>query len=520
MMDRRISNVLSNSYMILAAVLLCAGGVRVVLFNGLQGSDDLAYARIAWSMAEGNYHPEAQHFYLRHGLLIPLAMLFRVLGVSEWISVIPTFGASLGCVLMTYLIGIRLFGRKAGILAALMLAFFPLDIILATTVAVDPFVSFWCGVTGWLLTVASDRERKSALILYLVSGLTLGMGYFSKEITLLFLPAFFLWIWLDRYRWHGIAALVIGFGCTVAAEFLVYATWVEDLFFRFHTAQGTHAAAMALKYDADALWYRLFAEYLLSFLNPRLSHEFGLFYLTAALLLFIYRDMLRQYKVRLVCMWWSVSFLAVNFAAIRLWPYVPLLESQPRHILALSIPCCILLGAMITHLPTWRWQIAVCGVLCISSILYVNLIRANHLAGPIVAHVVRTAANVLKGHPEIPIYTDTRTREVLRFFFQYLQDDRVRPFPKEADVLYGGFVVINQPQVGRFKTEYGSRIPEYVVAPPLHWRTERIITTPISMFEQMKISLANRILNMNVIEIKQDTLTIYTALPLNSAEIR
>ncbi len=42
---------------ILTIIVLMAAAVRMTLFSGLVGSDDLVYSKNAWDLGNGNYKP-------------------------------------------------------------------------------------------------------------------------------------------------------------------------------------------------------------------------------------------------------------------------------------------------------------------------------------------------------------------------------------------------------------------------------------------------------------------------------
>ena len=60
--------------------------LRLVAFVGASGSDDLAYSIHAYRIATGTFHIEAfkDIAAFRMGLLLPVALLYKLFGPNEW----------------------------------------------------------------------------------------------------------------------------------------------------------------------------------------------------------------------------------------------------------------------------------------------------------------------------------------------------------------------------------------------------------------------------------------------------
>lgn len=104
-----------------------AGGIRILLYAGVSPSDDLSMANIAASIVEDGFRLPTSHYALRVGLTVPLAAVFAMFGVGEsQLAALPLFFSLLG-IGLAFAIGRQLAGPHAGLLAAVILAVFPLD---------------------------------------------------------------------------------------------------------------------------------------------------------------------------------------------------------------------------------------------------------------------------------------------------------------------------------------------------------------------------------------------------------
>jgi len=101
--------------------------------------------------------------------------------------------------LLMYAVGMRLFSdRRYAALAAAILVLSPPHLILGRQ-ALDyvcplPFVLGWL----WCLMAAVDTD---SLVLSLVSGLLLGIGFYSYLASWMMMPLFLLVTWIAQYRW-------------------------------------------------------------------------------------------------------------------------------------------------------------------------------------------------------------------------------------------------------------------------------------------------------------------------------
>ncbi len=122
-----------------------------------------------------------------------LALSFRLLGRSEAAARLPNLGASVTSIALVYALGRNLpltpgpspprgeGGRReegAGLLAALLLALSPFDILFASTAFTDPLLTMW----GLAALLAAVRGRPG------LAGLLSGLAMATKQQGLFFLP--------------------------------------------------------------------------------------------------------------------------------------------------------------------------------------------------------------------------------------------------------------------------------------------------------------------------------------------
>ena len=97
------------------------------------GSDDTAYAEDAVALRDGRFVVGADMVSMRISLVSQAALAFALFGVSEWSAALPALAASLLTLVSVYAIALILYGLRAALMAAALLALLPLDIIHAST---------------------------------------------------------------------------------------------------------------------------------------------------------------------------------------------------------------------------------------------------------------------------------------------------------------------------------------------------------------------------------------------------
>ena len=92
---------------------------RPACATGLIGSDDLGYSEFAQRIAVGTYELEPHHYAICFGLIVPVAVLYRLFGVTEWTTIaLPLVASTLAVPVLT-LIGRRIFGWRVGVITGI-----------------------------------------------------------------------------------------------------------------------------------------------------------------------------------------------------------------------------------------------------------------------------------------------------------------------------------------------------------------------------------------------------------------
>lgn len=320
-------------------VFLLALLLRLACFTGLIGSDDLSYSGYAQLIANGQYVPEYHHRAIRYGVLLPVGLTYKLFGLSEWSTIaVPLVASSLSVVLLG-LIANKLFGGRTALVAALLLATFPLQLRYATVLLPEPILACYVLAAVFIYVHTEDRAPLARGVL---TGVFIGLGYLSKEPALFVAPALILDAALRR-RWRHAFGVAIGVVAVVALEHAYYVTMSGDLLFRPHAlarhnrnvsqvlAQGLARAKADIGVDAERDLFRtLFVQYPRKMLVPNV--DFGIHSVAALLVSAVAAFWFRMdRRARFLLLWASLPWLYLNFGTSSFSQYVTI-PRAPRTI--------------------------------------------------------------------------------------------------------------------------------------------------------------------------------------------
>jgi len=148
-------------------------------------------------------------------LVVLIAHAFNWLGSVVSAYLVLAALATVGAVLITYLLGVEMFGRRAGIVAALIVCATPLNLYYGGIVSVYPTEALFVAALALLAhRVARRADRFSALVLLPVLGIA---GGFRPTVLVLMLPTCVVGLVLGRPRARDVLVGAIGAVAIVAA---------------------------------------------------------------------------------------------------------------------------------------------------------------------------------------------------------------------------------------------------------------------------------------------------------------
>ena len=178
----------------LPAIIAIGAFLRMWQLNSLGfNSDEAVYAGQGAAIAADPTLKEIFPIFRAHPLLFQfvLALGFRFSGVSDLIGRIFSVVAGLATIYLIYQLGALLYGRKAGLFAALFLALMPYHIIVTRQVLLDGAMVLFATLTLYMLARFATTNHPAWLY---AAGAAMGLTFLTKETGLVMLGAVYIFL--------------------------------------------------------------------------------------------------------------------------------------------------------------------------------------------------------------------------------------------------------------------------------------------------------------------------------------
>ena len=387
-----------------AGLIAAALAIRLVLFTGLQGNDDLIYSGAAWGLLHGESPIRVDLLATRVGFTVPLAGLYAVLGVHPWVLALPALLASLSLVFLAWRIGRDLYSPAGGAMAAAVAALTPLDVLYSTAGFLDCPLAALLGAGAYCSWTASRREAGWGHAL--AAGAFWGWAYLVKESAIpLILPL--LPFVVRPSRWRAVLVSLGGVAAVVLAEAVVYGIAFGDVLHRFHLA---HQAQSGASEDGFLARLLLIPSFCLNPAGPWAAYAGTLPVLAAAGWILACRR--GRSEASRLGLWWLGSGMLLALFPLGVWPYQPALTVQPRMLAVMTLPGSLLAAALWEAGPRARRWVAGAGVVA-GALALLSSVKL-HADSAIWSRGAEWAFLELSGKPGTNVITDPRTAGVLR----------------------------------------------------------------------------------------------------------
>ena len=348
----------------LAVILLVALGVRLFTFCGHAGQpDEITIVEMVREVVDGTWPVYEDRivekvFPTRIGYVAVTSALVGLLGVSDVSYTLYSLAASLGTIVLVFLLGRRWIGEQGGLWAALLYAFLPLDIIYATKISSDPPLVFFSTLSVTLFFSADDglTRRRRSLVAFL-AGCVVGFAYLHKVTAGYFCVFFALVGVVDMVRRRRLmlryVMLALGFFTVFAGEMAFQGHVNHAPLYRWHVyaeqarshelIEGLHAEERlnGWKDDVKRLCWTFPLRSLVS-LRQGFTYWF-IFPAVGYCLLF------RRRELWAPLLWWLFLALILNLSTVdgKRLPF------YARQLYVITVPGTILLSAALMRLRRW-----------------------------------------------------------------------------------------------------------------------------------------------------------------------
>jgi 4-amino-4-deoxy-L-arabinose transferase-like glycosyltransferase len=221
---------------LLLAALTIGAYLRLTNYFGVMRVDSFNYVDVALALLRQEPIFDDAHLAIvvhavRLTLILPMVPIFLLLGADERSATLWPLLCSLGSIALSWLIGRRLGGRLVGALSALIVAVYPIEVLLATQLLPDAVLACFVLVAVYAYMRADEPDEIGSVQRFALAGGALGLAYYARinaPVVLLFLLAYSA---VRRRISVGLLGLAIGFLSVLAlGELLFYLNGGVPLF--------------------------------------------------------------------------------------------------------------------------------------------------------------------------------------------------------------------------------------------------------------------------------------------------
>lgn len=265
---------INSRWLSLGALLVVAAAIRLWLFRGFMGSDDVIYATRGLEVLAGHWTPFDYNGALRYGVNLPIAAAVGLLGRSEGALAAWGLACSLGEIAIVYTYALRAWGTRVAVFAGLVLATIPQHIDSATNIAADaPFAAL---LTLSMVLLHFGVSTGKA-VTFVGAGLALGFaGWIKPEAALVFSMPFGIMALTFMQDRRQVLWLVLGAAAAASLNLALFAWAFGDPFYYAHVLArqlkgGSANPASSQSHDANFYFRLLFLDGRTLWLAPMLA---------------------------------------------------------------------------------------------------------------------------------------------------------------------------------------------------------------------------------------------------------
>ena len=439
-------------WLILGVLILIGCIVRLsVFFGGVRGSDAFAYAQYAWDIVSGHYNLDAIRWFFgfRYTVLLPTALSYMIFGVGDFPSSLFPLLLSLLNILVVFKIGEILFNREIGLIAAVLVVFYPLNIMSASLLGPDSFIPF---LSSAVLLCFLRGEQESSVwkrnFWFVMIGVLIGLAYMAR-VTSIFL-FFALMIYLVFYK-KVVSAVwtIVGLLLPLGTEALYFFAATGDPLFEFHRITSPDIVSTTKSdYHPGLLYYpkRMFG-----FLLDGLAMYGLTWWLVLGGIILAWKKRENAILLMAVCLF--IPFFGFQFGFQSVREGVLIMKSGP-YLSLLTAPAMIIGAYLLYHFKERlrsnpvKQMAALTGILTVIACMNLYGTYRLNLNGKNDAAPYIAVAEYLKEKPGSTVYTHHyRWPLFLGYFLKYdssYKFSNFEPFDFPRADLSGAYVVLSR----------------------------------------------------------------------------
>jgi hypothetical protein len=445
----------------LGLIVLLGIGIRLYFQIGHIFSDDAYYSYLSYSLLDGSYSLDFLGypvFPLRIGFIGLTSLSMMIYGTNEFATIVFPFLFSLLNIVLTYRLA-QLFtnNEKVSLVSALLITFFPTDIIFASIGFPDLINVFFINL-GIYFLLKSFYEQKFHLAF--AGGLLLFLSMQFKEtiyyILILFIILFgYFLIKNKRLNFQLVVAITFIVG-NYLFEGFVYLLLHNDFFYRITITTLNYNYSFydffpdtAQKLSGSKNYFKnLFDQLFMINTKSIFLRRFYLFLPIISIVQTLFSFRKKEYSI--ITFWfWGIGVLLIGFTT-SLAEYKPLDLARSWYIYPLLMPMVILSSIFINrfskHIRNGLIAIYVLGSL-IMCVEYQNFFDKDNL---------NSLKSFLKENPSKTIYTDHFTKYSVDLIREYKIDNSRRILGGDFNfdqISHGDWILLNKKHIDELQLQ-------------------------------------------------------------------
>jgi len=425
--------IFTTHFIVLSIILLLAVGLRLYFFVGMGPRDDIAYITSAQAIQTDQFnlpHPDSSLIFpVRMMVYLPVFLSWKLFGISEFSSCLYFIFCSLIMILTGYFMGKVLYGPIEGIIAALILALLPLDLVFSSQIMPD-LPQTVLGSSAILFFLVGKKSKNS--LFFILSGTVMALSLMTKEFAIIYyiVLLFFLGFAVNKSDWkraQAVSALAL---IMVSSAVVLFLFWLPYLMENIPWApiKVILNNAREVKNANPDNWFYVKVMFNL-YQHPWSTRYFGiLYYLVVLSLVYIAVKDIRV-SGPVVC-WLVLYLLFIQWIG----PWLAgrtACERMERFLLPVSLPAVLIcsrsLGIIWKSRPPFAKGVAVVTMIILLSSFLSTTVRFAYPSESIHLWDLKETARLLPRLSGHPLYADSGSAHKLKFLTSYMYDIREYP---------------------------------------------------------------------------------------------
>ena len=347
---------------------------RIINFMGIAQGDDFPYSALANRFANGDFTANFI-FDVRWVVFAPAALLYKIFGINDYTSLIPTFVYSVSSVWLAYKIIEEETDRTIAVITTLFYTTYPIVVIFANFLQVAAPLEFFTLLTVYSFQKGAKTEKTGWFIL---GGTAIGWIFFARTTGLFIAPLVSFYVWYKKgfnkktLLWVLCAAVFSLFPAIFQG--FVYLKVHNNFFHVFEISKkAVEYQNRMTDVDPKDLFFYVRTVFTAGNFARWMTFGFGGYFTAAAILGCIVKMCLKKSGKEVVFFIWFVSyFLFMSFAPTSLSPYTTLIRNN-RYTIIFVLPVCAICAILLTDLARTKKK----ALLAVVSAVFLTIFISN-----------------------------------------------------------------------------------------------------------------------------------------------